>query len=205
MKDRERMGNRKNSIVTNLIVLTGGPGAGKTAILEMAKKTICDEVAFLPEAASIVYGGGFWRLPSLSAKTCAQTAIYHIQNEMEKMVVAEKKWHIGICDRGTLDGLAYWPLNEEAFWSMGQTSMQQEFTKYRAIIHLRTPSDNLGYNHQNPLRVENSLQASEIDNRIAEIWKHHPDYNVIENTEDFITKAQKAIDLIIKYKGSYHR
>ena len=36
---------------TKLIVLTGGPGAGKTAILEMAKKIIGEKSIILPEAA----------------------------------------------------------------------------------------------------------------------------------------------------------
>lgn len=194
------MTNTNNSKKLNLIVLTGGPGAGKTAILEMAKKTICEEIAFLPEAASIVFGGGFWRLPSISAKRCAQTAIYGIQREMEKMVIAEEKWQIGICDRGSLDGLAYWPLSEESFWEMNQSSLKNEYLKYRAVIHLRTPSANLGYNNQNPLRTENATEARKIDDRIFQIWKDHPEYNSIESSESFITKAQKAMMLITKYK-----
>ncbi len=44
-----------------LVVLTGGPGAGKTAILEILRRSLCPCVAVLPEAASILFGGGFWR------------------------------------------------------------------------------------------------------------------------------------------------
>lgn len=43
-----------------LIVLTGGPSAGKTAILEMVLKTFCPHVTVIPEAAGIVFGGGFF-------------------------------------------------------------------------------------------------------------------------------------------------
>jgi adenylylsulfate kinase-like enzyme len=42
-----------------LIVVTGGPGAGKTALLEVARKALCSHVALLPEAATILFGGGF--------------------------------------------------------------------------------------------------------------------------------------------------
>lgn len=195
------MNDAKKIIKTDLIVLTGGPGAGKTAVLEMAKKTICEYVTILPEAASIIYGGGFLRLPSLSARTCAQSAIYHVQNELEKLVVSEQKWLLGLCDRGTLDGLAYWPLDEASFWEMNQGSIEKEYAKYKAIIHLRTPSDNFGYNHQNPMRTEDSHEARHIDDRIAHIWKNHPDYNVIDSSEDFLTKAQKTLDLIAKYRA----
>ena len=113
-----------------LIVLTGGPGAGKTAVLEAARKVLCQHVAILPEAASIVFGGGFWRLESQNAKKSSQRAIFHIQQEMESLVVGEKKWGIGLCDRGTLDGLAYWTDTEECFWSAFNTSREKEFSRY---------------------------------------------------------------------------
>ena len=45
-----------------LVVLTGGPGGGKTALLEMARRYFCQHVVILPEAASIIFGGGFPRL-----------------------------------------------------------------------------------------------------------------------------------------------
>ncbi len=43
------------------IALTGGPGAGKTAVLELLRKYFCKHVRVLPEAASILFGGGFPR------------------------------------------------------------------------------------------------------------------------------------------------
>ena len=59
---------KKISHDTGFVVLTGGPGAGKTAVLEFIRKVLCQHVAILPEAASILFGGGFWRLDSKSAK-----------------------------------------------------------------------------------------------------------------------------------------
>lgn len=38
----------KESRETQLIVITGGPGAGKTAVLEMSKKVLCEHVAIFP-------------------------------------------------------------------------------------------------------------------------------------------------------------
>ena len=40
------------------MVLTGGPGAGKTAVLEVVRRTFCEHVTVLPEAASILFMGG---------------------------------------------------------------------------------------------------------------------------------------------------
>lgn len=180
------------------IVITGGPGAGKTAVLEMIKKMNLLNTIVLPEAASILFSGGFWRFPSESARASAQRAIFHIQNEMEILVKEENKWNFALCDRGTLDGLAYWPYSEELFWKMNQTSSSKELEKYSAVIHLRTPNDIQGYNNLNPLRTENYLIAKDIDNRIADIWKAHPKYMAIDSYDNFILKAQLAIDLIHK-------
>ena len=35
------------------LVLTGGPGAGKTAALELVRRTFCPHVVLVPEAAGI--------------------------------------------------------------------------------------------------------------------------------------------------------
>lgn len=184
---------------TRLIVITGGPGAGKTAVLEMAKKVLCENIVILPEAASIVFGGGFWRLKSTSAKLAAQSAIFHTQAEMENLVIGEKKWAVGLCDRGTLDGLAYWPDQEETFWKMSHSTIEQEYAKYIAVIHLRSPTDQMGYNQQNPLRIETAIEAKLIDDKIAHTWARHSHYEVIENADNFLTKAQEAMRLISKF------
>ncbi|MDO9181108.1 MAG: ATP-binding protein [Bacteriovorax sp.] len=196
------MDNSFEATRMKLIVITGGPGGGKTAILEMAKKILLSNSVILPEAASIIFGGGFWRLPSLSAKAAAQRAIFHVQTEMENLVCDENKWVLGFCDRGTLDGLAYWPNSEESFWEISKSSLEKELSKYYAVIHLRSPSDLFGYNHINPLRIESSAQSKTIDDKIANIWKNHPRYEVINSSENFLTKAQIALDLIAKHQST---
>lgn len=177
---------------TQLLVLTGGPGAGKTAVLELVRKVLCEHVTILPEAASILFGGGFWRLDSLTGKMAAQRAIFHVQEEMQSLVLDEKKWSMGLCDRGTLDGLAYWPGTESEFFATLNTTQEKEFQKYKAVIHLRSPSLEKGYNHQNPVRVESAELAAKIDNKIHKVWMKHPNYSVIESTDSFIEKVQTA-------------
>jgi len=178
------------------IVLTGGPGAGKTAILESAQKVLCEHVAILPEAAGILFGGGFWRLESSSARLASQKAIFHIQREMENLALGEKTWGIGLCDRGTLDGLAYWVESEQKFWDTFNTSKENEYQKYQAVIHLRTPTLDKGYNHQNPIRIESSEEAALIDKKIHNIWKDHPHYLEIESTDSFLDKVNESFKMI---------
>ncbi len=178
-----------------LIVLTGGPGAGKTAVLESFKQLLCDYIAILPEAASIVFNGGFWRLESDNAKLALQRAIYQVQKEIENLVLGESKWGIGLCDRGTLDGLAYWVGSESSFWDTFETTKEKEYSKYKAVLHLRTPTLEQGYNHQNPVRLETATEAREIDHRIHDIWKDHPNYTIVNSTNTFLEKANKAFTI----------
>lgn len=179
------------------IVLTGGPGAGKTAVLEMARRSLSEKVALLPESASIIFGGGFWRLESPTARKAAQRAIFHVQREMESLVEAEGKWKAAICDRGTLDGLAYWMGSEAQYVELLGCPIEEELSKYSAVIHLRTPPLQLGYNKSNPLRTESSAEAQQIDEKIASIWRKHPRYAEVPSTESFLLKAELAVRQIV--------
>ncbi len=181
---------------TRLIVLTGGPGAGKTAVLEIVMKQLCEHVAILPEAASIIFGGGFWRMESKTGKMAAQRAIMYVQREMENLVLDEKKWSTGLCDRGLADGLAYWPNDEGDYWRALGISKEQVYDRYYSVIHLRTPDANSGYNHQNHLRIETAEEAAQIDEKIHNIWKKHPKYHMVETEAEFMIKAKKTIDFI---------
>lgn len=181
-----------------LIVVTGGPGAGKTAVLEIIRKDLCEHVVILPEAASIVFGGGFWRLNTAVGVRASQRAILHIQQELESIVEGERKWPVCLCDRGVLDGLAYWQGDEADFWAAAQSSLAAEYARYHCVIHLRTPTEEHGYNHDNPLRVETASQAALIDEKIHKIWSGHPRYHMINSHPDFLVKAETAVRHIIQ-------
>ncbi len=179
-----------------LVVLTGGPGAGKTAVLEIVRRNFCEHIAVLPEAASIIFGGGFWRKDTGPARRAAQRAIYHVQREMERLVMEERQSAVALCDRGTLDGLAYWPDSEDQFWREVGTNRETELARYSAVIQLRTPTAGGGYNHENPIRIESHIQASELDEKILQAWEGHTHRLIVETTADFLAKAKHAVDLI---------
>ncbi|MEX2244901.1 MAG: ATP-binding protein [Fimbriimonadaceae bacterium] len=181
---------------SRLIAVTGGPGAGKTAILELARRSFCEHVAILPEAAGIVFGGGFPRHDSEPGRRGAQLAIYHVQRSIELVVIGERQVGIALCDRGTLDGLAYWPGTEESYFEQTGTSQATEYERYAAVIHLRSPSAEHGYNRENKLRIESAAEASAIDERIAQAWAKHPRVVTIECVEDFFAKARVALETV---------
>lgn len=179
-----------------LVVLTGGPGAGKTAILELIKKYFCEHIRVIPEAASIIFGGGFPRHSSLAGRKAAQRAIYHVQREQERMALEEGGLAIALCDRGTLDGLAYWPGTLEEYLSEVGTTLDVEMSRYAAVIHLRSPSLEHGYGHSNPIRTESATEAAEVDSKLEAVWRRHPKRFLVESNENFLAKAKETIKIL---------
>jgi predicted ATPase len=176
------------------IVLTGGPGAGKTAVLEMLSHELCAHAVMLREAAGILFTGGFPRRPDSAPRRAAQRAIFHVQLELESIADGENACVV-LCDRGLVDGQAYWPGPDDIWTSVG-FSRAAALARYDAVIHLRTPDDGNGYGHQNPLRTETSAEANMIDRRILAAWEGHPRRHIIPATTDFLAKAEQAIAII---------
>lgn len=174
-------------------VLTGGPGGGKTAVLEVVRRHFCRHVVVLPEAASILFSGGFPRGSLPAARRAAQRAIFRVQDELEKLALAEDHATLVLCDRGVIDGSAYWPDGgpTSLFDEIGETQAQA-FARYVAVIHLRTP-DGHAYTRTNPMRVESASEAAEIDERIAQVWSGHPRRTFIPAEKDFVEKLRAAI------------
>jgi predicted ATPase len=179
---------------TQRVVLTGGPGAGKTAVLELLAHEICEHVVISKEAAGILFGGGFPRGRDPVLRRAAQRAIYHVQLELEGLLAGTNAAVI-LFDRGIVDGSAYWP-GPGDFWREMGTTRAQALSRYDAVVHMRSPDGPNGYGHQNPLRTETAAQARAIDDRILQAWAGHPHRYIIDSTPDFVTKAERALALI---------
>jgi predicted ATPase len=177
-----------------LVVLTGGPGGGKTAILEMARRYFCKHVVLLPEAASIIFGGGFPRLDSAAGRRSAQRAIYRVQRELEEMAVRSRPAVI-LCDRGTVDGLAYWPGTHRSFFQEFGISPAKELARYASVIHVEIPSSATMY-RRDGIRHETMAQARTLDRRIARAWSKHPRQLVVDSQAGFLDKLAYAIELL---------
>jgi predicted ATPase len=175
------------------VVLTGGPGAGKTAVLELARQALCSHVRVLGEAAGILFRGGFPREAGDEARCAAQRAIYRVQRELE-VIGGLDHASLVLCDRGTIDGAAYWRGDGDLFAAVG-TTLDEQLLRYDAVIHLRVP-DAAQYNHVNPLRIESAAEAAAIDRRLLDLWSPHPRHHVIAATADFLDKARIALAIL---------
>jgi predicted ATPase len=176
------------------IVLTGGPGAGKTAVLEAIKHSLCSHVTVLAESAGILFGGGFPRIDSIGARRAAQRAIFHVQRELEG-VADDEDFAIVLCDRGLVDSMAYWP-GPGDFWSEVGMTREHALARYDAVIHLRVPDTLHGYGRGNPLRIESAEEAAAIDGRILDAWAGHPHRHIVAATSDFVAKVSRVLALV---------
>jgi predicted ATPase len=182
--------------MVRFVVLTGGPGAGKTAVMQAARQIFAQEVLVLPEAASIVYSGGFPRFSSPHSVRAAQRAIASVQAELEHFARDDKRAPVALCDRGIADGAAYWPEGPSSFFAALGTTAEKIYARYSTVIHLQTPTAAMGYDNSNPMRTETAGEAAELDRRIERVWHGHPNRLVVPATETFTEKLEQVTALI---------
>jgi hypothetical protein len=164
--------------------------------MEAARQIFAKEITILPEAASIVYSGGFPRYSTPHSVHAAQRAIAAVQTELESFAKNDKKAPVALCDRGIADGAAYWPEGASAFFASIGIPAGEIFARYSTVIHLRTPTAAMGYDNSNPMRTETAKEASDLDRRIERIWQGHPNRLVVPATETFTEKLEHVTALI---------
>jgi nicotinamide riboside kinase len=177
------------------IAVTGGPSGGKTTLIEAIKKELGHQVAVVPESASLLYRGGFPRLKTRNGLIHAQKAIYFTQKELEDMIFVEQAPPLLVCDRGSIDSLAYWPENPESFFAMIQSTREKEFARYDWVVHLDTAGIE-HYDSGNPIRTETFQEAHALNQRILDVWAEHPQRVRINQKKDFLSKMAAAYGVI---------
>ena len=100
------------------IVVTGGPGGGKTTAADLFRRELGEQIVLVPEAATILYTGGFPRSQEVDVRKASQRAIYQVQRNLEDAQSAKFGERILVCDRGTVDGAAYWPGDSSEFFAI---------------------------------------------------------------------------------------
>jgi predicted ATPase len=191
----------KNRTVCHRIVLTGGPGGGKTTAADLMRREVGDRIVVVPEAATMLFSGGFPRHQEIHARRSAQTAIYHVQRNLEDVHSALFPDRILLCDRGTLDSVVYWPADSnKSFYQALETTMEAELARYDAVIFFETAAvGHLSIEGGNPIRTESLEQAIEIDRRLQQVWGQHPNFNFIAHESSFLKKLEVAIEKLASF------
>lgn len=177
------------------IVVTGGPGGGKSTAAELFRRELGERVIVVPESATLLFAGGFPRHGTPLAQEAAQRAIFHVQRNLEDVQAAAYPERLLLCDRGTLDGAAYWPGNDPAafFAAMG-TTFEAELARYDGVIFFETAAvGGRSIEGGNPTRVESNAEAARLDKALRAIWERHPRFAFIGNERSFFAKLQAGI------------
>lgn len=179
------------------IVLTGGPGGGKTTAADLFRREIGERVVIVPEAATLLFSGGFPRSNTPLAVHAAQRAIYHVQRNLEEAQAALFPERILLCDRGTVDGAAYWPDEPHHFFQAVNSSLDEELQRYDAVIFFETAAaGGLNIEGGNPIRNESMEQAMAVDQRLRALWSRHPRFVLVPHNASFFKKISFGLAVI---------
>ena len=171
------------------IVVTGGPGGGKTTAADLFRRELGDCVVIVPESATMLFTGGFPRVEDKPSIMSVQKAIYHVQKNLEDVQASQYPGRTLICDRGTVDGAAYWPGSNEEFFNLMGTNLEDELKRYDAVIFFETAAvGGLSIEGGNPVRNESLQQAVDLDKNLRDLWSQHPNFTLVPNETSFLKK-----------------
>ncbi len=172
------------------VALTGGPAAGKTAVLDVLRRHLQGRVEVLPETATTLFSGGFPRPKQPAGIRLLQKTIYQVQHNLEEIFALQNDAVPHICDRGALDGAAYWPGGLDRFLGAMGTTLDSEYARYDAVLFLETCAyDDKSYSVDNPYRTETPAMAKKLDQKLQKIWGRHPNFHLVGHETNFYEKV----------------
>ena len=181
-------------------MLTGGPGGGKTTAADLLRRELGHRVVVVPEAATILFSGGFPRLPDPDARCATQRAIFHVQTDLEDVQIAQYPDRVLLCDRGTVDSAAYWPAERggpDGFFQQMGTTAEEQLARYDVVIFFETAA--VGGNSietGNAQRIETNIEAVALDQHLQACWSSHPRFHFVRHRESFLDKINHALGLM---------
>src|SRR4051794_33427222 len=184
----------------NRIVLTGGPGAGKTVIAHRIAAAHPDRFVLVSEAATQVYDAlqTRWDKLDVEGRRDVQRKIYRLQVDQEDRTAAANPGKVLLLDRGTIDGAAYWPEGPADYWRDVGSTAAAELTRYDAVILLES-SAALGLydgDTSNPRRFEDAAGAITAGQLLHSLWKDHPrlrHVSACHTLDEKVTAVEQAL------------
>lgn len=182
---------------TRRIVLTGGPGGGKTTAIDLFWREFGDRVTVVPEAATLLFAGGFPRTSDPEAQRVAQPAIFYVQRHLEDVQAVVHPDRLLLCDRGTVDGGAYWPDGEGGFYETVGTTLEAELARYDAVLFFQSAAvGGLSTASANRWRTENDVEAADLDRRLRRLWAKHPRFYLVPHHASFLRKMLTGLAIL---------
>jgi predicted ATPase len=160
------------------IVLTGGPGSGKTEVSRRLMARHPGRIVAVPEAATQLYLMMQTNLAALDpdARRTFQHGIYGLQVAQEQEFAQRYPDAILLFDRGTVDGAIYWPKGPADFWKALELDHAAELRRYDLVIWMETCAAIGVYDGaaSNACRSEDAAGAIASGRKLLEVWGSHP-------------------------------
>ncbi len=186
------------------VVLTGGPGGGKTTAADLYLRELGDEAIVAPESATLLFAGGFPRVAEEQAQRSLQQAIFHVQRNLEDVQRARFPERVLICDRGTIDGAAFWPDGHDEFFARNGTDLTTELDRYDAVLFFETGAvGGFSIEGGNRYRRESLEEAVALDRRLRGLWQRHPRFYLIPHQQSFLAKITAGLGILRSVMGTY--
>ncbi|MCC6876436.1 MAG: ATP-binding protein [Sandaracinaceae bacterium] len=181
------------------IVVTGGPGGGKSTAVDLFRRELGERVVVVPESATMLFSGGFPRTSDAPSRRHAQRAIFHVQRNLEDLQATRYPGRVLLCDRGTIDGAAYWPHTDGDFFAAMGTTLTAELARYDAVIFFESAAvGGMGIEGGNPTRIEDDAQAVALDRALRALWQGHPRLTVVPHQRSFLAKINTGLAALQK-------
>ena len=194
------------------IVLTGGPGAGKTVVAARLAAESAGRLLHVPEAATHVYERRETRWDQLDTegRRAVQREIYRTQLERESELA--RRGHASLAflfDRGSVDGAAYWPDGSDDYWQSLGTTHAAELARYDAVIWLESCAAVGAYDGHasNPCRFEDAQMAIETGDALAALWAPHPRFTRVPASptiEEKVARVRRSVEDVLPTGSPYN-
>lgn len=179
------------------IVLTGGPGGGKTTAADLFRREMGELVVVVPESATTLFAGGFPRVDDAEALRSVQRAIFEVQRSLEDVQAKTFPDRVLLCDRGTIDGAAYWPDGSGEFFERMGSTHEAELARYDAVLFFETAAvGDVVIEGGNRYRTESNEEAIALDQRLRDLWSPHPDFHLVPHHESFLHKINVGLAVL---------
>lgn len=199
-----------------LIVLTGGPCAGKTSALSQLMEWLSGlgyRVVVVPESATELINSGLrpqnfndaiFFQQVMARSICFKEDLFasaalgmRTDNSLKPVIL--------LCDRGVMDAQAY--IGRDAFMTVLSREKLDLASacdrRYAAVIHMRTAADGAEEFYtlaNNSARAETPEEARALDRATEQAWHGHPRFFVVDNSSTFagkILRTQQAVSSVL--------
>jgi len=200
------------------VVLTGGPCAGKTTLMEKFRNEVANipnvKVFFAKEAATFLKQSGinfddagkddtFQRLIVEQQLVAERNA----RITAEKFATKNKDYKVIIvCDRGIMDGEAYFDKKYQFAELLADYELTRKtvFKRYDMVLFLRSAAvgaPEFYTTMDGTPRDETPERATALDAGVYKAWCDHPNFHALENSFKFYEKLDIAVRLILEAAG----